>query len=162
MNRLHSDLCLIAARWLQRSAKQVARCPVVFSELVSASYEKPDVIGFNSVRSVLIEVKTSRADFHADKKKSFRIYPSLGVGVLRYYLCPENILKSADMPDKWGLIWVSQKGRCKVVKEICASFEDLHKNSFYDRNTTNEYSLMYSALRRSDWSNVHLTEKYAK
>lgn len=159
--RIHSELCLIAARWLQKSAKQPAKCPVVFVELDCVSNEKPDVIGFNSVRSVLIEVKTSRADFKKDAQKFFRQFPEQGVGVLRYYLCPENILKPSEIPEKWGLIFVSKNGRCKVVKEICATFDDLSENSFYERNLRNEMSIMYSALRRSDYSQTQLMQKYS-
>ena len=52
----HSDLVEIGYKWL------MSRCGVVFKELMAATgtSEIPDVIGFTSGESFLIECKTSR------------------------------------------------------------------------------------------------------
>jgi len=45
---------------------------VAFKELKTAGIEIPDVIGFGSGFSIVIECKVSRADFLQDKKKPHR------------------------------------------------------------------------------------------
>src|SRR6266404_2922136 len=101
----HEDITLIGARWLRKRCLE--RCPVVFPELVSLSMETPDVIGFNHQHSVVIEVKTSHRDFLADKKKVFRMFPEEGMGSFRLYLCPAGVINPAELPEKWGLLWVN-------------------------------------------------------
>lgn len=67
----HSELIEIGYRWLLKHTS----CGVAFKELraICPNGEIPDVIGFGGFgHSVLIEVKISRADFLADKKKIFR------------------------------------------------------------------------------------------
>ncbi|MCP3944994.1 MAG: hypothetical protein GY710_26450 [Desulfobacteraceae bacterium] len=65
----HDELIKIAEKWLLK------RCGFAFRELTTFASETPDVIGFRQGESILIECKTSRADFHADKKKIFRRRP---------------------------------------------------------------------------------------
>jgi Holliday junction resolvase len=60
----HSDLVEIAEKWLLK------RCGFAFTELSTHAQEIPDAIGFKSGISILIECKTSRADFLADRKKA--------------------------------------------------------------------------------------------
>jgi hypothetical protein len=144
----HADLCQIAAKWLRTKCPK--KCSVVLIELVAqGSIETPDAIGFTSEHSILIECKTSRSDFIADKKKFFRIYPEQGVGDFRFYLSPENIIKPEDVPAKWGLIWVDQQGRCRQVKKIITSnILSIQENRFSEKNERSERALLYSALRR--------------
>lgn len=78
--------------------------------------ECPDVFGFGGCLTQLIEVKISRSDFHADKKKYWRRNPEYGLGQLRSYLCPEGIIKEEDLPPYWGLLYVNDKGKIYVVK----------------------------------------------
>ncbi len=142
----HKTLCRIAAKWLRNSCKE--RCPVVFVELVTAAFETPDVFGCNSSNSIVIEVKRSRSDFLRDKKKFFRLYPEMGVGDFRYYLCPNEIIKPDDVPEKWGLIWVGENQKCKVVKEILTGNINSQNPHRFEKNARNERAIMYSALRR--------------
>jgi len=76
----HKKLVEIAYRWLLNNGG----VGVAFKELKSSADEIPDVIGFDSWHSILIEVKVSRSDFLSDKKKSHR---SKGMGNWRFYCC---------------------------------------------------------------------------
>jgi hypothetical protein len=64
----HEELCERARRWLSGSR----RCEPVFSNIASCS-EIPDAIGWSSCYgwsgSTVVECKTSRSDFYADRKK---------------------------------------------------------------------------------------------
>lgn len=143
----HDDLVKIAEKWLIKSRG----CGFAFSELNTINYETPDSIGFRSGASILVEAKTSRADFHADKKKMPRRAPYTGMGSFRFYLCPEGIIKKDDLPEKWGLLWVNEKGRVRQKVgprgNIWSSL-NAAEFRFDDRNTQAETSMMYSALRR--------------
>lgn len=75
---MHASLCLLAERWLRSQG-----CGIVFRDNFRAlthSSEQPDAIGWRWDASILIECKTCRQDFLADKRKHFRADPSKGVG----------------------------------------------------------------------------------
>lgn len=96
----HDKLVSLGARWLKRNG-----FPVVATELkCSGSREQPDVIGFRSSCSAVIEVKVSRSDFLADGKKPER--NGGGLGVYRFYLCPAGLVTLSDLPERWGLLEV--------------------------------------------------------
>ncbi len=142
----HNKLVESAYRWVLKNSS----CGVAFKELntTACNGEYPDVIGFGAWgHSVLIECKTSRADFHADKKKHFRQYPNLGMGTQRFYCCPKGLLKVEDLPKGWGLIYVNER-----FKAICVytpykgNIGERHDG--FEKNTKAEHGLMYSALRR--------------
>lgn len=103
---LHAELCARAVRWLRKSAG----CGVALSEMVSVAGEIPDAIGWRSGFSVLIEAKTSRADFFADRKKIWRRDPEAGMGDWRFFITPAGLLLPAEIPDGWGLLEVD--GKC--------------------------------------------------
>lgn len=72
----HEELCERARRWLSGTR----RCDPVFSNIASCS-EIPDAIGWSSKwawhGSTVVEVKASRSDFYADKKKyQYYAHPS--------------------------------------------------------------------------------------
>lgn len=142
----HRNICRIAAKWLKNNCRE--KCPVVLVELVTTAFETPDVFGCNSSHSILIEVKRSRSDFLRDKNKIFRLYPDMGVGDFRYYLCPAEVIKVEDLPEKWGLIWVDEKGRCRIIKEILTGNINSDNPNRFEKNLRNERAMMYSALRR--------------
>ena len=50
----------------------------------------------------MIEVKVSRSDFFADKKKPER--KAGGVGTYRFYLAPAGLIAVTDLPESWGLL----------------------------------------------------------
>ena len=150
----HKDLVNIAYKWVLKNAS----CGVAFRELVSANSEIPDVIGFSSWESMVVEVKVSRTDFLKDKKKKHR---SKGMGKRRYYCCPAGLIKITEIPENWGLLYVSEKGKCtcvfdprkQAIKERNAYWQ-VHqvmlelKDTSFERDIEAEQRLMYSALRR--------------
>lgn len=105
----HDRLTELAARWLKRSG-----FGVVATELrCSGSREQPDAIGFRSSGSAIIEVKVSRADFRADLAKPER--HSGGLGLYRFYLCPEGMIEPEELPDRWGLLYATGRIITSIV-----------------------------------------------
>lgn len=146
----HEQLVEVAARWLRKSRG----CSVVLAELVSALPEIPDAIGWRcSDWSILIECKTSRADFRKDAKKLFRtgdtssLNPSeagyfVGVGQERYYLAPKGMLSYTELPTGWGLLEWDGK-RVRVI------FQSGDIQQIRDRaRSAAEVVLLVSGLRR--------------
>ena len=125
----HAELVQVAAKWLR------ARCAVVITEMTSGAAEQPDAIGFNSYVSTLVECKTSRADFFADRKKLSRM------GYYRYYLTAPGLLQISDIPEGWGLLEVDGRGVTIV--------HDPPRNvAIDDRDIGGELSLLVSCFRR--------------
>ena len=121
--------------WLKNSQ----RCAVVICER-SVVYvtEQPDVIGWHSNgETILIEVKVSRADFQADKQKSFRRFEDMGVGDLRYFAAPKGVLLPEDMPDGWGLLEIRDY-------QVRQRAEPIRKNA----NKAAEVCMLVSSIRR--------------
>lgn len=149
MIHTHDDLVKIAHRWVLKNGS----CGVAFKELTTgSSNEIPDVIGFGAWKhSVLVECKVSRSDFLSDRKKPFRINPSLGMGLLRYYCCPTGLIKPEELPEGWGLIYVNEKGKARLVYAPNIPNLEYPTTSFayrHERNIEAEMGVMYSALRR--------------
>lgn len=69
----HDELSNIVAKWLNKSGRiDPPCCPAfVVVGLKSMFGEQPDVFGWCSWTSVLIEVKVSRGDFLADFPETF-------------------------------------------------------------------------------------------
>lgn len=119
----HEYLRKVAMQYLKASkwdrSKQVYSgfgCTIVLSEIVSASGNIPDAIGWRYGRSVLIECKASRSDFLVDCKKPHRL-KGTGPGEERYYMAPKGLLFAQEMPEGWGLLEVDGKAVDKV--KIC-------------------------------------------
>ena len=106
----HASLVALGVRWLSR------RSSTVFYEFAAYGKETPDIIGWSSGISTLIECKASRADFLRDAKKTVRKKPAAGMGQRRYYLCPPGVINREDLPGKWGLLFV-KKGHITVERE---------------------------------------------
>jgi len=134
----HADLIARAERWLLKTKG----CGFVLTELASYAGEIPDAIGWQHTHSHLVECKVTRADFLSDAKKRFRHYPEQGMGNYRWYMCPPDVIREADLPFRWGLTWVFPKS-IKIVRKPVGFFGQ--------RVAANERYLFYSALRR-----VHL------
>lgn len=147
MNFTHSDLVHIAYRWVLRQGVAVA-----FKELVTIAMETPDVIAFGGpVASIVVEVKVSRADFLADRKKLWRANPSMGMGSHRIYCAPEGMLKLEELPEGWGLLNVSATGKATLTHRPWPSsprVRFLHWQYGQPRSEKNEVAVMLSALRR--------------
>lgn len=113
----HRELCLKAAKYLRNKGIQpFHKCQYVVCELERLG-ESPDAFGWGGSTTQLIEVKVSRSDFIADKKKFWRKYPNKGLGKYRSYLCPEGLILKHELPKHWGLLYVTENGKVKIVKE---------------------------------------------
>lgn len=118
----HRELCLIAARYLRTNGiVRFNRCPYAVCELERQG-ECPDAFGFG-YRTQLIEVKVSRADFLADKKKFWRMNPNEGLGMYRSFLCPNGLISVEDLPEKWGLLYYNN-GKIEVIIEPTEQVSD--------------------------------------
>lgn len=136
----HAELVRRAEKWLKGAGK----CKFSFSELASYSnFEIPDAIGFSFWNSILIECKTTRSDFRADLKKSFRRTPENGCGFQRYFLCEKGLIDKDELPEGWGLLYLSSRG-CRKIKPSKFEWtaEQAHKIRW------NERYLLVSALNR--------------
>lgn len=172
----HRDLCEIGAKFLKRPESANGHgCH--FTIVEAACYgENPDVFGVrhglnrNGMGTFLLEAKTSRSDFLADRSKPHRANPEQGMGKYRYYICLNGLIKPEELPEKWGLIYVSPKGICKVIAGVLAApkikrlnpysnkseswpdhrkiEENLITMAFDERNIQNEMNLLTMALAR--------------
>lgn len=144
----HAELVLVAYRWVLRSGGAA----VAFRELVTIAMETPDVLGIGgTVSSILIECKISRGDFLADRKKPWRLNPSLGMGGHRIYCAPAGLLSLEELPEKWGLLSVAPDRKCTLTyrpdpERPRAKF--LSDRFGQPHNKEGEAAVMLSALRR--------------
>jgi hypothetical protein len=132
----HKQAVRRMALWLRNSSEW--RCPVVMAELATQNNETPDVLGFyGNGGSVLIECKVSRADFLADRAKSFRHYEETGMGDLRMFAAPPGIITVADLPEGWGYLEMREAQIRKIAEPV-----------FKSANKTAEVKMLMSSIRR--------------
>ena len=134
----HADLVEKGKKWIRSQSGKIWNAPVSFGEVVTAGMETPDILGFSSNGSTLIECKVSKADFNRDKKKIFRSIPQKGMGKYRFYMCPTGLITEEELPDSWGLIYVSDGGKAKLMVKPKAQYCNLQ----------GEHTYMYSIMRR--------------
>lgn len=136
----HDDLVKLCAKWLKKHSQNiiVPNCATVAVDMKTLEQEKPDVIGWSGACSVMIEVKVGRGDFLQDSKKPFRKNPLKGVGELRYYCCPEGLIKVEELPGKWGLLYFSDINKIEIVVEA----------DMQQANLKAERNMLISLLRR--------------
>ena|SRR3990167_1294960 len=134
----HKDLVKIAERYLYKTK----RCGFVFTDFSTAAFERPDAIGFTSSESYLIECKMSRGDFRNDFKKMRLQNPDGAMGNYRFYLCPEGLIKKEELPEHYGLIYVTDNMDIRTIRGA-----DYYNDKF-KRSHSEELKMMYSALRR--------------
>lgn len=104
----HQELVARAKKWLEKNHNVVLADPLT----QSVNSEWPDVIGWNCFSrklSTVIECKSSRADFLADKNKPHIVVPDVGMGDNRYYMCPPDIISPHDLKPWFGLLWCYPK-----------------------------------------------------
>jgi hypothetical protein len=138
-NPTHRDLCERAAHWLQNSQF----CKLVLIERNSGrSGEEPDAIGWSPEgSSFLIEVKVSRSDFLADRKKPHRINPETGMGRRRYLLCPKGMIQPEEVPEGWGLLWATH-GQIRLKNS-----DDLIDKGHFEINHQKEMQMLIHNFR---------------
>ena len=117
----HAELVNRAMRWLQNTKK----CAVVLSEVCAWSTDEiPDAIGWRpNGESILVECKTSRSDFLADKNK--KVHKGFrGMGGHRYFMVPPigrdhqpvTFPGDTQLPEGYGVLIYSGK-RVQVAVE---------------------------------------------
>jgi len=127
----HDELVKKARHWLWTQG-----CSVVITEMSSSSQE-PDAIGFCPTYSILVECKASRQDFLSEKNKP-HTRTGKSMGDKRYYLAPSGIIKSKELPKKYGLL--QPCGRGITIMESGGWFKE--------KNFRGEIHLLISAFRR--------------
>lgn len=100
----HAELVAAAVKWLRGSQ----RCPIAFAEISTAAGVIPDAIGWRWGQSVVVECKTSRADFRRDADKP-HIQSQHPIGRKRWYFTPAGLLRVDEIPACWGLVEWSGK-----------------------------------------------------
>lgn len=140
-NTHHKELCERGAKWLKRHDQNIVipNCATVAVDMVTIEAETPDIIGWSSGASVMIEVKVDRGDFLKDCKKPFREICETGVGEFRYYLCPTGLIKDVELPDKWGLLYLNERNKIEIIKVAELQQANLHA----------ERNMLLSLIRRS-------------
>jgi hypothetical protein len=132
----HAQLVSKAVAWLRSY-----RCGVVLSEQACASGEMPDAIGWKKAsHSVLVECKISRADFLADRAKSFRQKPETGVGCERFYLTPAGMIRVPELPAGWGLLECRER-KIEIIQRSAKNFRTAV-------GFISEMNLLLASLRR--------------
>jgi hypothetical protein len=132
----HAQLVQKAVAWLRAH-----RCGVVLSEQTCLSGEMPDAIGWKrACHSVLVECKVSRADFLADRDKTFRQKPEIGVGCERFDLVPVALVRPEELPAGWGLL----EWRKRKVQMIRPSGKNFRTAVGFN----SEMNLLLASLRR--------------
>ena len=151
----HAELNQIACKWLLSMG-----CTIVLSELKTwGTFEIADVIGFKSGFSIVIESKTSRSDFLADKKKPWRKDPKKGMGNYRFFLCEEGIIKPEDLPPKWGLLHPWGIKVKKAVYPKVMGFWAGDTSFYQDCYMEGERGLLVSAAMRLGNQHTNISDK---
>ena len=150
----HDLLVRRGEKWLNSQGCKV----VIRDEMRAFTTEIPDVIGWRDGLSILIECKTSRADFLSDAKKSFRQHPEQGMGDWRFFMCPPGIIQPIDLPEGWGLLWVYPN----IVKKMHGFPPNTqwHRSKPFKAARRPEMRMLVSALRRLSLRG-HLEDIYA-
>ncbi|WP_432263112.1 hypothetical protein [Cupriavidus sp. TMH.W2] len=150
---LHDHLTAIGARWLKKQGFGVVATEIT----VGGCREQPDVIGFRHNCSAVVEAKASRGDFLADFRKPERTQEGAGLGVYRFYICPEGLIKPEELPAKWGLLYVAGNRVIEVVRPSGNVWPAIgrtvpHFSAWLDfqhiPNLEAERSVLYSIARR--------------
>ncbi len=138
----HNDLVEKARLWLKS-----INCNIVVSGIQKVN-EIPDAIGWKGNFSFLIECKVSRSDFLKDKNKFFRRHEYMGMGRVRIYMCPYGLIKPEEVPEKWGLIWVSRKGMIAKRKKLFKGIYPTKEFIFDQINYLEEISLLLKYCKK--------------
>ena len=105
----HFELC-------KKTAERFVSSVALFEVSMTGIPEKPDVLDFNSSgRSTLFEIKMSRSDFLADRKKYSRAV-NPWFGQKRYFVCNGDFIKEDEVPQGWGL-YHFKNGKFYKIKE---------------------------------------------
>lgn len=140
----HAELVERARRWLYNTLN----CGVVVTELVAytPSGETPDAIGWVWNKSILVECKTNRGDFFADRKKRSRQEGFRALGHWRFYLTPAGLISPEEIPDGWGLYEAHSN---KIAHKAGVKYTNAYpKLPPFESDRASEVALLLSMLRR--------------
>lgn len=137
MAMTHLELTKRAKRWL----KNTVRCGVVLVEH-SGLGDVPDAIGYKRHQSILVECKTSRADFYADLKKPSRASYEVRPAFHCYYLCEPDVIPIEKLPRGWGLLHADPRW----IRTIVTAEPDVDDRTL--GQMCHELSRLYLELRR--------------
>ncbi|MFA5352707.1 MAG: hypothetical protein WC291_00600 [Thermodesulfovibrionales bacterium] len=123
---------------------------MVLSELVAYTHsgETPDAVGWVNGRCILVEAKTTRSDFFADRKKMARLPDKNALGHWRFYLTPPGLLRAEELPEGWGLYEVHGK----TVRHAGGHMYRNAAPAPFQSCRDSEVALLVSALARRDIS----------
>lgn len=141
----HNQLVKRAGRWLRNTL----HCSVVLEELVTCAREVPDAVGWASSLCILVECKTTHADFLAERNKPVRRTESWGypcLGAYRFYLTPPGVIRVGELPEGWGLYEVHERsvrfiGGVRYEKSVMSSPP-------FKSSKSEEVTILLSAIRR--------------
>lgn len=157
----HAQLCGIAVKWLQRPHSGGGpSCLVAVSEVAGGwDGEIPDAIGFCLAHwetgATVVEVKVTRSDFLADRKKPHR-QPGQGMGSWRYFMAPEGLIRVDELPQGWGLIEVNKRGHCKV---LAGAMHDVRNLGYDVKKAQVEHWRLPADRDREQWLLVKLLSR---
>jgi len=121
----HNELCELGAKWI----RAIGSYRFVDTEIHAPIGQIPDVIGLGFHKSIMVECKTSRSDFFADRKKNNH---GSTTGYHRFYLCPPDIIKPDDLEEGYGLLYAYGK-MVKDIKPIVGAKHRMVKSYAADR-----------------------------
>lgn len=141
----HAELVERAVRWLRRDR----RARVVVTAATVMTHEQPDALGWPAMGfSTLVECKASRSDFLRDQKKWHR--NGYGLGHWRFYLTPPDMVKPAELPQRWGLLYAKPRG----LKVVVPSGE------WADRNWMEEIKHLLAEVGRENRRSIRADDDY--
>ena len=119
----------------------------------------PDAIGFRAAaqvtETVLVEDKVSRSEFLKDAKKPHRA-DGVGMGLFRYFMCSEGLIRPDEVPARWGLLWVNTRGKVTAIlgpvalSNNCGTFQAAAEPWQHRRDTEREAWLLVRVMARID------------
>lgn len=144
----HDELVSAAVAWLRKKRHLY----VVVAELqTTGSFEIPDAIGFNLYgHSIMVECKASRSDFRRDRKKGLL---EARMGDVKYYLVPEGMVHFGEIPESWGLLYISG-GKVRVASKPHGQRVPAGETAFTRKRR--EVKLLVQAMRRPLHEGVHV------
>lgn len=111
MSDVHIQLIELGVRWMQMNGFGVVSTDLGF--IGHGACARPDVLAFRSTCSAILITKRTRKEFLADANNPWRS-EAPGLGVYRFYLCPEGVITPDEVPARWGLLY-EVKGKVKNV-----------------------------------------------
>jgi len=146
----HDYLVARARAWLVRGGG----CRFAFAEFSTWSTKFiPDALGFmEDGKTIMVECKVSRADFHGDKNKAHH-KADKPVAHFQYYLCEKHVIEREDveaLAGDWGLLWIKPRSVSVIKHPKNRNFIVYGHEKKYKAAETYSRYIMTSALFRAE------------